>query len=301
MQIPKLRSQSRCSGEEYVHRMLRHLGPVVCLASPDDPVGAGAALRMSAPPGWEARVLQLLNECSYAVIVAANTKAVMWEVEQAFQRLERHQILLILPFGTTLSDEYEQFRQNVNRFLPAPLPARIGQPAVVAFSPFGDPLLFEESASHTPVHALALSLRSAITQIEFRHDGGVKGVPGPGRNWVSNVASLQVALFAGMLIPKSSFFLSDPCKPIVRVARRTWQAVDTCGPNRPEHPSKVAATEAAAFYARLRLERCTQRVLATKGGHWRRAEFEWSTTFSPMPGTRARNAGSYRRHEQRLG
>ena len=93
--------------EEYAHRMLRHLGPVVCLASPDDPVGAGAALRMSAPPGWEARVLQLLNECSYAVIVAANTKAVMWEVEQAFQRLERHQILLILPFGTTLSDEYE--------------------------------------------------------------------------------------------------------------------------------------------------------------------------------------------------
>jgi TM2 domain-containing membrane protein YozV len=141
--------------EQEVADLLDRIGPVIAIGKPGEPLPElGAARLYVSHDRWQARVQELMAGAALVVIRVGASAGVVWEIEQALQRLPRERLLLLLigegtvaapvrealalPLGDALDAALPQpQRQRWFRYLMPNLHRRIG--GVIGFDAAGRP------------------------------------------------------------------------------------------------------------------------------------------------------------------
>jgi len=133
----------RHSAEESLAAAFRGCGPFVALGQPGERLATPGADRMYVPhDNWQRVVLEYLDRCQTVVLQPSKTQGIRWEVNQVFQRVARHRVLLSMIDFHERSDDYQEFRAWLEEQNGVKLPLSVpflGEPCFVYFETDGTP------------------------------------------------------------------------------------------------------------------------------------------------------------------
>jgi TM2 domain-containing membrane protein YozV len=109
------------SPEQELAEILNHVGPVIAIGKPGEPLPElGAARLYVGDADWKAKVSDMMARSRLVIIRTGSTPNLEWEIDHAMTRVPRRQILLV-SLGdakkTAVFDQY--FEQRFGRVLPS--------------------------------------------------------------------------------------------------------------------------------------------------------------------------------------
>jgi hypothetical protein len=143
----------RYSAEEVFAAAVRPCGPLVAIGRPGEWLATPGADRMYVPDEkWQRVVLDYLGRCQAVVLQPSNSEGIRWEVEQVFNLVDGHRILLSLVNFRNRPNDYEDFRAWLAERFGVRLPHSIPfapEPRFVYFERDGTPRI-QELCYHSP-------------------------------------------------------------------------------------------------------------------------------------------------------
>lgn len=141
---------------------LNSLGPLVCIAEPAPISGMQAIGAYRDEPdtrGWQARVLELLDQACLVVMAIGDSPGIGWEIDQVRKRTPPESLLLFLPpqqNPTTKKRDrereararYEQFQKLFNQHFSIELPPFSQATYFIGFDAGGNPVLPHDSSKN---------------------------------------------------------------------------------------------------------------------------------------------------------
>lgn len=95
--------------EEQMARILARLGPLIAIGKPGEPLPElGAARLYVAHDQWQQTVAELMRRAALVVVRVGASPGVLWEIEQALERLPRQRLVLAVLGGDPVAPELVQ-------------------------------------------------------------------------------------------------------------------------------------------------------------------------------------------------
>ncbi|MFT3893812.1 MAG: hypothetical protein QM730_19450 [Anaerolineales bacterium] len=110
--------------EEEVANVMRQIGPFVAVGNPREQLPElGAARMYLGDHEWQRTVSILSSHAQLVVLRAGNTPGLWWEVQMVSKMVKPEHLVFLIPCA---KKQYDEFRQNANRYFPRPLPEFVG-------------------------------------------------------------------------------------------------------------------------------------------------------------------------------
>jgi TM2 domain-containing membrane protein YozV len=95
--------------EQELAEILGHVGPVVAIGKPGEPLPElGAARLYVSHNQWQQKVSDLMQMATLVVIRIGSSAGVLWEIEQALSRIPRQRLVLAFLSGAKVAPELER-------------------------------------------------------------------------------------------------------------------------------------------------------------------------------------------------
>jgi hypothetical protein len=158
--------------EEALVRSLEKIGPTVAIGKPNEPLPELGAARMYVEEvRWKDAVADMMEKACLVVIRAGVSEGLLWEEEQALQRMRPQQVIFILSDD---AQSYRKLRSRLNPHLAINLPVfeewdeadRKSLRVVLYFQPGWRPKMVDMAQMDTSfVRAIDKALQPVIKQL----------------------------------------------------------------------------------------------------------------------------------------
>lgn len=139
--------------EERIGGALAHLGPMVAIGRPDEPLPElGSARIYVGDDAWQAKVGELIDRSGVVILQIGETEGIRWEVAQMVGRADPGKLVLALPMDEKTGEmaqqnRYDAFLHLNGSVFPKPLPKEIGRAQFIYFDQDWAPRLLTPSAA----------------------------------------------------------------------------------------------------------------------------------------------------------
>ncbi len=101
-----LRALSLPTPEEHLARILAHVGPLIAIGKPGEPLPElGAARLYVSHDQWQQQVRALMQRAALVVVRVGASPGVLWEIDQALMHLPRQRLVLAILGGDPVAPE----------------------------------------------------------------------------------------------------------------------------------------------------------------------------------------------------
>lgn len=182
--------------EDRLIKALAPLGPAIALGRPEEPhPQLGAARLYVKDNDWQHAISYLMKRAKLVLAVVGSSPGLWWEIEFAIQQIPMERLLFFFPYPlpqkirgsfwrtSTLINpvwgrfirpkifpamkaerqtRYDDFRKQINSWLPHPLPEELGDARFISFSPNGQPMLINPVKPPIWARLITLNLNSKM-------------------------------------------------------------------------------------------------------------------------------------------
>ncbi len=162
--------------EQRLTRHARKVGPLVAIGRPGEELPELGAARMYVDDAhWRDLIRDFMDKVALVILQVGETPGLRWEVELACSRLKPEQVVLFLPYRSSLAKGegagcYERFRAWANPHFPGGLPDSIGDDFLIYFEPGSTwiPRGLRHARKVSPDHPHRAFLRAMAREEAFR-------------------------------------------------------------------------------------------------------------------------------------
>ena len=191
--------------EDDIAGVLNCIGPFIALGKPGQRLPETGAYRLYVDSEhWEGTIIELYSVCRFVIVLGvADTKNVVWEIQQAMQRLRPDQIVFMFPYPYNYKQSefsYQNFKRAVEDYFPHPFPDELGKRILLGFSADWKPRFIGDPGIGAPQRRAAFLSLVRRFEPDFREPPFWRVVPTPRLYLFAGVcviwASLMIALIA---------------------------------------------------------------------------------------------------------